>query len=96
MAYFRNSSSGEVLEVQCADCPLGFGWNDPYQKRLFDAESIGNGCPVEFVQLMYNYDQVGIPKLKEAMTILINDAGTCQVRELLLKLRRESIGDGVA
>ncbi len=68
MAYFPNGSSGEVLDRQCADCPLGDG-----------------PCPVMLVQQVYNYDQLdeGQEKLREAMTILVDDEGTCHVRKQL-------------
>lgn len=58
MAYFSNSSSGEVLNEQCADCPLGYGWNDPAQQELFDREAVPRPCPVALVQLTYNYKQI--------------------------------------
>jgi hypothetical protein len=70
MAYFSNSTEGETLEVQCCDCPLG-----------------PSGCPVHLVQLLYNYEQLcdGQEKLKEAMEILIDDKGVCQVRNKVLQ-----------
>jgi len=92
MAYFPNGSSGEVLDMQCADCPLGYGWNDPQQKKLFDAEPEGKPCPVVAVQMIYNYDQLkdGNTQLREALTILVSDDGTCKTRELLLQVRAGS------
>jgi hypothetical protein len=92
MAYFPNGSSGDVLDAQCADCPLGYGWNDPNQKRLFDPEKQARPCPVALVQLMYNYDQVGIEKFEDAMNCLINKDGICRIREQLVEIR--SVGDG--
>jgi hypothetical protein len=89
MAYFSNGSEGEVLDDQCADCPLGYGWNDPAQKHLFDPETIPLPCPTAFVQMIHNYDQVGNVKLTSAMNILINERGECQTRKLLLKIRRD-------
>lgn len=69
MAYFPNATSGEVLDRQCADCPLG---NGP--------------CPVMGVQMLFNYDQCddGQEKLRSAMSILVADDGTCQVRKQIL------------
>lgn len=98
MAYFPNGSSSEVLDVQCADCPLGAGWNDPNQKRLFDDDQPMKPCPVAFVQLTYNYDQLdgGNRQLRECLTLLIAEDGTCQTRELLKQCREEdpaSVGD---
>ena len=89
MAYFPNGSSGEVLDAQCANCPLGAGWNDPSQQQLFEDERPMRPCPVALVQLMYNYDQIGVEKLRNAMTILINDSGICQVRQQLAEIRKE-------
>lgn len=70
MAYFSNSSEGEVLDVQCYDCPLG-----------------GGCCPVLSVQMLYNYDQLedGQEKLREAMELLVDDKGVCQVRKKILE-----------
>ena len=69
MAYFPNGSSGEVLDMQCADCPLGDG-----------------PCPVALVQMTFNYDQCddSEAKLRQAMTYLVNDEGTCEVRKQIL------------
>lgn len=89
MAYFANSDSADVLGRQCADCPLGCGWNNPKQKKLFDADSIPRPCPTAFVQLMYNYDQRDNSKLREAMSALISDDGICQTRKLLIQIRSE-------
>lgn len=66
MAYFANSTEGDILDQQCADCILG-------RKH----------CPVANVQLVHNYDQCGIPKLREAMNLLVNEQGICQLRPLL-------------
>lgn len=65
MAYFPNGSSGEILDNQCASCSLG-----------------QSPCPVLLVQLTYNYDQVdkGQEKLREAMEILVDKRGVCQVK----------------
>ena len=67
MAYFPNGASGEILDTQCADCPA------------FHAE---HACPVLAVQMMFNYDQQkeGNKQLREAMTMLVSDAGLCQVK----------------
>ena len=66
MAYFANSSEGDVLEEQCADCPLG---------RLV--------CPVASIQSMFNYDQCGQPMLEDAMSMLVDNKGICQVKLLI-------------
>ena len=93
MAYFPNGTSREVLDAQCADCPLGYGWNDPRQGELFDPERIPRPCPVLWVQLEYNYKQIinGNRKndLARAMTSLVNEEGVCQVREQLVEIRNE-------
>jgi len=91
MGYFPNGSSGEVLDEQCANCLLGSGWNDPAQQELFVTDRLLKPCPVAFVQLTYNYKQgdKGNKDLRDAMTLLIDDRGVCQVREQLLKCRKE-------
>ena len=70
MAYFPNGSSGEVLEIQCGRCPLGDG-----------------PCPVVGIQMLYNYDQLnsGQKKLKDAMSMLVDDQGICQVHKQLME-----------
>lgn len=40
-------------------------------------------CPVYAVQCNSNYDQCDNKKLEEAMNILINEKGICQMRELI-------------
>jgi len=69
MAYFSNSSEGMILDEQCMECYLPD-----------DAP-----CPILLVQGLYNYDQMkaGNKKLREAMNILINDKGGCQMKPIL-------------
>ena len=68
MAYFANGSEGECLEAQCGRCPLG-----------------DKTCPIKHVQLLYNYAQLrkGNEKLQEAMEILIDKGGNCQMFPLI-------------
>lgn len=89
MAYFANGSEGEVLDRQCADCPLGYGWNDPAQQQLFDTVKIPLPCPTAFIQFNFNYTQIDNLPLRSAMRILIDDNGECQTRKLLLKVRKD-------
>lgn len=72
VAYFPNGSSGEALDAQCAWCPLG-----------------DVGCPVLLVQLTYNYKQLdeGQETLKEAMSLLVADDGTCNTFRLLQNVK---------
>lgn len=70
MAYFPNGSSGEHLDAQSMTCPVGADPDAP--------------CPVLLVQLTYNYEQHDHPKLKDAMNLLINEAGNCQMRKVML------------
>ena len=72
MAYFPNATAGEVLDAQCGACPVMVA--DDTQ------------CPVQLVQMMFNYDQCnkGNEQLKQAMSILINDDGICQMRQSLM------------
>lgn len=88
MAYFPNGTAGEVLDAQCADCPLGFGWNDPKQGDLFSVDRWPRSCPVKLVQLQFNYEQCDNSKLRSAMNVLIDDDGVCQVRNELAELRK--------
>jgi hypothetical protein len=69
MAYFANGSEGCQLDIQCGEC------------RLPD----DSPCPILFVQMTYNYDQVryGQEKLRDAMDILISDGGECQMKPLI-------------
>jgi len=94
MAYFSNASEADVLDEQCADCPLGYGWNDPAQGKLFDDEPQPKPCPVVLIQMTYNYTQMrkGNEHLRDAMSILISSSGECKVRSLLVECRSESNG----
>lgn len=71
MAYFPNSTSGEILDNQCGECPI------PH-----DAP-----CPILFVQMTYNYEQIDKDGkrniLSDAMNLLINEDGQCQMKPLL-------------
>lgn len=92
MAYFANGTEGACLENQCSDCPLGYGWNDPNQGELFEVEREPRGCPVYFVQMEFNYDQInkGNEQLRAAMNLLVDDKrGECQVRKHLVDIRKE-------
>jgi hypothetical protein len=68
MAYFENGNKSKVLDKQCLTCPLG-----NYQ------------CPVYTVQSLFNFDQMeeGNDKLRQSMIFLVDDAGVCQVKQLL-------------
>jgi formate hydrogenlyase subunit 6/NADH:ubiquinone oxidoreductase subunit I len=75
MAYFPNGSSGEVLDLQCSRCPLGEG-----------------PCPVMGIQMIYNYDQLdaGQEKLRQAMEMLVDEKGICQVHKQLMEVSNEA------
>lgn len=68
MAYFESGNKSKVLDKQCLTCPLGI-----YQ------------CPVYTVQSLFNFDQMeeGNDKLRQSMLFLVDDAGVCQVKQLL-------------
>ena len=91
MAYFSNGSEGEVLDEQCADCPLGYGWKYPRQGQLFVPQEEPRPCPTALVQIDHNYDQVKNEKLREAMDKLIATNGECLTRKLLLEIRQEEV-----
>ena len=69
MAYFPNGCAGEVLDVQCADCPLGEG---PCPVALVQMMFNYDQC---------SDDQA---KLRQAMSCLVDDEGMCQVRKQIL------------
>ncbi len=73
MAYFANGTEGVILDEQCAECPVG--------------EQINSRCPVHTIQMIYNYDQLkkGNEQLREAMNVLVDDKGKCQMRVAILK-----------
>jgi hypothetical protein len=73
MAYFSNGTEGIVLDNQCAVCPVG---------RNPDLQ-----CPVLLLQLAYNYEQLGKgqDKLREAITCLVDEQGTCLMKKALEK-----------
>ena len=72
MAYFPNGTAGEHLDKQCADCIH----EDPEA-----------GCPLALVQMEFNYSQhnKGQAKLRECLTLLINDHGDCQMKKQIDK-----------
>ncbi len=72
MAYFPNSSSGMEFDETCCECIH----EDPEA-----------GCPVALVQMSFNYDQTDNKKLAEALTMLINEKGECQMKPHIDKLR---------
>ena len=71
MAYFANGSEGEVLDEQCASCPM-----------CDDAGEFQ--CPIQLQHLLHNYDQCNNEKFVAAMNIGVNEQGECQLRPTLL------------
>jgi hypothetical protein len=75
MAYFPNGCAGEILDNQCSECKLPD-----------DAP-----CPILFVQMTYNYDQIGDDgeetQLAEVMNLLVNEKGICQMKPIIDGLR---------
>lgn len=72
MAYFSNGSEGEIFDNQCAEC------------LHQDEETM---CPIAFVQTHFNYDQLsdGQEKLREAVTMLVDEKGNCRMKPLIDK-----------
>jgi len=70
MAYFSNGSEGMALDDQCAECIHA------------DHDVM---CPIAGIQLEFNYDQLnkGNEDLKKAMTILIDDSGICNMKQII-------------
>jgi len=93
MAYFANNSEQDTLTDQCRDCPLGCGWTNTLQQVLFDKETELRSCPVSYIQIIYNYDQLKNEKLESAMGMLVDDNGICQIRRILSENRKEEIPD---
>lgn len=71
MAYFANSTEGDILEQQCETCPA--------EK---DPESF---CPIHAIQSLYNYEQLraGNENLEAAMNMLIGENGLCKMKPLI-------------
>lgn len=70
MAYFSNSTDGDVLDAQCADCPLG---NKPCP--VLNVQLTFN----------YKQCDKGQEQLRAAMNLLIDEKGICQLRPMLVK-----------
>ncbi len=45
-------------------------------------------CPILHVQMAHNYDQCSNEQLKQAMNLLVNEKGVCQLRPLLWSRER--------
>lgn len=71
MAYFSNGSDNRLISM-CEDCLH----EDP------DA-----GCPIAYVHLTYNYDQLKNVKLQECLNALINEKGECLMRPYVMELK---------
>lgn len=69
MAYFSNSSEGSVLDEQCCDCYMG----------------IDEPCPVAFVQMNWNYSQVGNDMAREILNELVSEKGICKMKVAIEK-----------
>jgi hypothetical protein len=70
MAYFSNGTEGEVLDVQCADCPLGGGCCPVKSiQMLYNYDQLDDGQE----------------KLQDAMEQLVDAKGVCQVRKQILE-----------
>jgi len=76
MAYFSNGTEGEILDAQCADCPVGSDFEAP--------------CPVLFAQSNWNYKQIDKKGSRKTMAadilnVLVNEKGQCQMRKVMLE-----------
>ena len=69
MAYFPNGSAGAVLDNQCEECLYAF--------------SDDILCPVQSVQMLYNYEQNKNEKLEECLNHLVDENGICQMKRVL-------------
>jgi len=75
MAYFANSTEGAILDAQCDQC-------------LHTNPDIG--CPIALVQMTFNYSQCDNEELKEAMNMLIDKDGRCNMRPLITGVKRNT------
>ena len=53
MAYFSNSSEGDVLEIQCAECPYGESACPVYGvQACFNYDQVGNKLATEILNML--------------------------------------------
>lgn len=66
MAYFANGTEGDMW--QAVNCDRCRNW-----KSRGEEDPDNQGCPINDVQMLYNYDQLarGQEKLRSAMNLLI-------------------------
>lgn len=78
MAYFANGTEGMILDEQCCNCFY-----------IMDTDKEPKSCPVHFVHLTYNSDQLkkGNEQLRAALNLLVNQNGECQVKKLVDEMR---------
>jgi len=76
MCYFANSTEGMVLDEQCLNCFY-----------LLDTEDRPTLCPVHSLHLSYNSEQLKNQQLRDALNVLVNENGVCQVKKLVDKIR---------
>ncbi len=74
MAYFPDGSSRIVFDEQCETCIH----EDP-----------GTGCPIAYIQLNHNYDQIGNDNLEAVMDALVDENSVCQMKPLIEKYYRK-------
>lgn len=72
MAYFPNGTAGQYLDEQCAKC-------------IYDRAPDDTGCPIDHIHCLFNYDQCDNEKLRQAMTLLVDEKGDCQMKVLIDK-----------
>ena len=68
MAYFSNSSEGSVLDEQCLECFM----------------DIEEPCPIAYVQMNWNYKQIGNDMAREILNELVEDgSGDCRMKQAM-------------
>jgi hypothetical protein len=87
MSYFSNGTEGEELDIQCADCLIG----------------IENFCPIAFMQMEFNYNQIchakglerfkghPLPFISQLMDTLIKDGECLMKPEIEKALKRDNV-----
>lgn len=73
MAYFSNSTEGEILDNQCMQCKLyEEGCPIAIVQELYNYDQI-------------TVENAGHPQMREAMNILIDESGICKMYVLVNK-----------
>jgi len=73
MAYFSNGTDGEVFDNECQGCKYGY------------SEDGNVNCPIQYVQLVYNYDACNNKIATKILNDLVKNDGTCEMKKAFSK-----------